>query len=431
MRKFVGLLAVLGLAAGWARGEEYDLVVITPHNAQIQEEFESAFSRHVGRPVRTRWIKQGTSELLQMLQAKQRDVKDGSFDIDVFFGGGIDHEVAAARGYLERPNVAPEVLAGLPAEIAGCRMHSPDGLSYAAALSTFGIFVNARALAAQNLPEVSTWADLAHPRMASWVIIADPRKSASVHVCYEAILQHHGWEQGWPLLMQLAANSRTIADSSSGVPNEVASGNALAGPCVDFYAHARMDQSGGEILRFISPKDGSAMTPDPISMLRKPPHKELAEKFFNFVLSPEGQQLWILRPGQPGGPQKYSLYRTAVRADVYARHAMTSPFEELISSGASRFDISLQKTRVTALAELMGAALVDQHDDLKAAWAAAVRAGESSEAMREWRKPLLSSQDLLNASQAIDQGGRDKREIVRKWRGMFAEKYAAVKRLGK
>lgn len=422
------LSSFLVAAMALAGGDDNELVIMTPHNTQIQEEFEAAFARHVGQPIKIRWIKQGTSELLQLLQARDRQSQGGSFDIDLFFGGGIDHELAAARGYLQSPQVGPEILQGLPEEIAGFRMYDEKRLSFAAAISTFGIFVNARAIDTQNLPMPTAWSDLADPLLYSWVILADPRKSASVHVCYEAVLQQYGWADGWPLLMQMAANSRVIADSSSGIPNEIAAGNAVAGPCVDFYAHARIDQAGGTILQFVVPP-GSAVTPDPISMLRSPPHRDLAEKFVNFVLSSEGQQLWILSPGDPGGPQRFSLYRTSARADVYVRHGLTNPLESLSARDAVQFDSDLQRRRSKPLAELMGAALVDQHDDLKAAWDAVIRGGHRPNVVQEWRKPIITDQDLLEAASALDKGGKPHREVVRKWREAFAAKYKLVRKL--
>ena len=41
-------------------------------------------------------------------------------------------------------------------------------------------------------------------------------------------------------------------------------------------------------------------------------------RFVEFLLSPEGQRLWILRAGQPGGPVERALRRPPVRQDLYA-----------------------------------------------------------------------------------------------------------------
>jgi hypothetical protein len=94
-------LATIVAVSSLARADEYDLVVITPHNAQIQEEFGTAFSEKLGRPVKIRWVFQGTGQLMQMLETKDRSAPGASFDMDVFFGGGpADHEIAARSAFL-------------------------------------------------------------------------------------------------------------------------------------------------------------------------------------------------------------------------------------------------------------------------------------------------------------------------------------------
>jgi hypothetical protein len=43
----------------------------------------------------------------------------------------------------------------------------------------------------------------------------------------------------------------------------------------------------------------------------------VAEKFVEFVMRPEGQRLWMLPPGAPGGPRQFALERMAVLPAVY------------------------------------------------------------------------------------------------------------------
>ncbi len=428
------LLACLTIIHLPARADDHDLVIITPHNMHIQQEFEWGFADHVGRPVKIRWIKQGTSQLAQLLEAKNRATPGESFDIDVFFGGGVpDHDLAAGRGFLQSPEISSELLAAIPGQVAGVPNHDERRLWFSAAISSFGILTNRRGLDNQKLPSIQSWEDLAEPRMFSWVVIADPRRSASVQVCYEAVLQQHGWEKGWPILMQLAANSRVIADSSSAVPNEIASGNALAGPCIDFYAFARVAQAGKDVLQYVCPTGGTAITPDPISMLRKPPHRRLAEQFINFVLSREGQLLWVLPPGEIGGPREHALHRLPIRPDVYTTHASkilgTSPYEQAESGAFFQLDAEMQKARLLVLSELMGAALVDQHRDLKAAWKAIIDGGMKPAALEEWQKVPFTESESLMLAKTLEGGGREARQLLRTWAGVFREKYKAVRSL--
>lgn len=431
----IGLLGVM-LAALAGSAAANDLEIITPHNEQIQQEFEQAFAAHLGRPVKIRWLKQGTGQLLKVLEAKERSARGGSFGLDVFFGGGVpDHQLAAKRGFLEKPRLPAEVLSGIPADIAGVANYDPDGLWYGSALSAFGVLVNQRGLNSQKLPEVTTWADLADPRMFSWVVIADPRKSSSVRVSYELILQQYGWEKGWPMLMQLAANSRSIVDASSIIPNEVASGSALAGVCIDFYAHARVSQAGAGTLAYINPQGGSAITPDPISMLRQPPNRELAEQFIAFVLSPEGQRLWILAPGTPGGPRQHALYRLPVRSDVFAgvesQTTIRNPYEEAGRGAFRKMDDQLQNQRSKLLAELMGAALVDLHDDLKSTWKALIDGGMKPAALAEWNTPPFSDEEALQIAARLEAGGREERTITRQWTMDFKKKFERIRQMSK
>ncbi len=427
-------LALCGAAVAGVRGEGYDLEIISPHNENIQAEFERAFIAHVGRPLQIRWIKKGTGQIIQQLDAQERGEKGSSFGIDVFFGGGVpDHDLAASRGYLEPARVPAEILEGIPRQIAGVSNFGEQNLWIGSALSAFGVLQNVRGLRNQNLPEIRQWEDLAHPRMYGWVVIADPRKSASVRVSYELLLQQYGWERGWPLLMQLAANAKTITDTSSGVPNEVATGNVLAGPCIDFYAYGRVAQAGPDVLSYINPAGGSAITPDPISMLRKPPHRELAERFIAFVLSPAGQRLWVLPAGAPGGPTEHALYRMPVRPDVCREYAeqmlIKDPYREADSGSFRTVNDQLQRDRSPLLSELMGAALIELHSELRSAWKALIDSGLKPAALEEWNKLPFSEAESLTLAKKLEAGDRERRQLARDWTRMFKEKYERVRKL--
>jgi ABC-type Fe3+ transport system substrate-binding protein len=410
------------------RAADGDLVIITPHNTRIQFEFEKGFERHIGRDINIRWIKQGTSQLVQLLAAKDKAGAGKTFEMDIFFGGGpADHRLAASRGYLEKAILSNGALAGIPEEVAGMRNFDPDRLWYCSALSTFGILVNKQAAATQKITPPASWKDLADPSMYGWVVIADARKSASVQVCYEAILQQYGWEEGWGILMRIAANSRLIADSSSAVPNEVGTGNALAGPCVDFYGRARVAQAGADVLAFVEPHGGTAITPDPISMLRRPPHKALAEQFMNYTLSEAGQRLWILDAGAPGGPEQNALYRTPVRRDICAEGArlgaISDPYEQAEKGAFLHFDGALQRQRVELLAELMGAAMVDIHDEMKGSWKAIIDGGMKENVLKDWSKPPFPETKTAEMAAALEKGGRDAKKLTRQWTTDFRNRY--------
>lgn len=423
-------------AAGLALAQSYDLEIITPHHEGIQNEFQAAFVKHLGRDVRIRWIKQGTGELSQLLDAKERAAKGASFDLDVFFGGGVpDHQLAANKGYLEKPALAAGVLDGIPREISGVANYDPAGLWYGSALSSFGIIYNKRGLANQGLPEIKSWADLADPKMYSWVIVADPRKSSSVRVTYELVLQKYGWEKGWPMLMQILGNCRSVAVASSAIPNEVAGGDVLAGPCIDFYGYEQIAKSGADVLGYVNPAGETAITPDPISMLRKPPHRELAEKFVGFVLSAEGQRLWVLPAGHADGPAERALRRLPVRPDVCEKYAdkllVDDPFKAAAAGVFMKMDDALQNRRTALVRDLIGSGLVDLHSELRTTWKALIDGGMKPAALTEWNKPPFTEEQGLEFARQLESGDAAARRLARSWTNVLSEKFKKVRELSR
>lgn len=413
----------------------FELAILSPHHDTIQKEFERAFNAYMGREVKIRWVKQGTRQLLQLLQAQDKKSPGASFGFDLLFGGGApDHELAAQRGYLAKPNIPEDVLSAIPADIGGVANMDDDGYWYGTAVAAFGILANPPAMKAQELPEIKSWEDLAKPEFSSWIVLADPRKSSSVRACYELVLQQHGWEKGWALLMAMSGNARHFTSSSSQVPQDVATGNVVAGPCIDFFGWTNIAKYGDENLNYVLPEGGYAITPDPISMLRNPPNQELAEKFIAFVMSEAGQRLWILPAESESGPSETSLYRLAVLPSVYEKYseqALTPNPYTWGEKGLTKFDAKLEGRRTELLAELMGAAVVDLHNEAKLAWKKLNDAGRPQAALDAWNAvPFDFDQSLAYADELA--GEADPKRVANlqsDWRKLFRDKYQNVIRL--
>jgi spermidine/putrescine-binding protein len=99
-------------------------------------------------------------------------------------------------------------------------------------------------------------------------------------------------------------------------------------------------------------------------MVKGAPHPELAEQFIRYVLSPEGQLLWNLKPGTPGGPVSSALRRLPIRRDVYADMSnftdQVNPFK-----AASSFNKRNEREKTfPIIGELIQASCIDPLDDL-------------------------------------------------------------------
>jgi len=64
---------------------------------------------------------------------------------------------------------------------------------------------------------------------------------------------------------------------------------------------------------FALPEGQTVINPDSIAILKNPPDPELARHFMEFVLSREGQLLWMLPKGSPGGATRYVINRMSVQ----------------------------------------------------------------------------------------------------------------------
>jgi iron(III) transport system substrate-binding protein len=251
----VGVLLALILAVpfllrpsnGLLAPTDETLVIVSPHNEAVREEFGRAFEafyrQDTGRSIRVDWrVPGGTSEIARYLNAEylaafeyewrrsgrawSHEISE-AFDnpsilparetsgdspaqaarrsflqsrtgigIDVFFGGGAyDFQQQAKAGRL----VPSEILAthpewfnddSIPLEVSGEPFYDPAGLWFGACLSSFGMCFNTdtlERLGVRSLP--ANWSDLADPVYFRNVALADPTKSGSAARAFEMVVQ--------------------------------------------------------------------------------------------------------------------------------------------------------------------------------------------------------------------------------------------------
>ena len=433
-------LVVLGglVALAWPRAAgsaDDELVLISPHWEGIRDEFTWAFQDHwkrtAGRTVRLAWLDLGgTSKCIRYLRSTQ----PGRTGADLVFGGGVDSFTAlAADGYLEPVALPPETSSALPLKLGGYPLRDERGRWFSACLSTFGISYNRPVLRQLGLPEPREWEDLAGPGFFNWVGSGEPRSSGTVHMTYELVLQSYGWDSGWALVTGMAGNVRSFTEGGNGIPRDVALGQFAAGGAIDFYALEKVIRLGPEAMGFAAPRRLPVANGDPVAVLSGAPHRELAAEFVRYVLSEPGQRLWYARPGTPGGPRKNALGRLPVRPALYASAGEElSRLDPFKMEGLGGYDFKKASRRYRALDDLLGAALIDPHEELRAAWQALIAAGLPPEGLAEFGRPPCSEEEFLaiadrlwNNKQARDS---DRNEQVSAWSKWARAKYAAVRR---
>jgi ABC-type Fe3+ transport system substrate-binding protein len=417
---------------GWASGAAR-LVIITPHDQDIRDEFRRAFAdwhqRTYGQRVDLEFLSPGgTTDIKRQLQTIYGEIRKrhgGSLPdpeqtdvgIDLAWGGGdyfFDKELKPL-GILQPLEGEGQLLADAFPQptLAGVKLYDQDKDAsgnplppqwVGVCLSSFGIVYNPDLCRSLGVPPVATWSDLTNPRLAGALSLADPTHSGSAAMTYMMIIQRamadaegrffgepenwgesaarlkrtpeyqqaldRGWSQGMRELLLIAANAGQFSDSATDPPNDVASGEAAAGMAIDFYGRVTQETVGAGRERFVAPTAATAITPDPVAILYGCHGRQLtlARHFVEFLLSPQGQRLWILNPGQEGGPRSRALRRSPIRQSVYLDRRGWADDTDYFANAGGFNERGEWMATLGDLRPIWAAAWIDDRDDLRDAY---------------------------------------------------------------
>ena len=463
------------------------LVIVSPHNRDILVAFEEGFRawhadrfgyvvdldyRNVG----------GTGDMVKALGDFYGQVKKQHGDAlpppeevappyHMAWGGG-DYEFNVnleGLGALQAVAYDEAMLAAAfpEADLAGINLYDADddGVHWVGVcLSSFGLVYSPYLYEQLNLEPPQTWTDLARPELHELLVLADPGKSGSAAVAYVMVLQRAmadaeeaflagggeagtagydaavsaGWDQGMADLLRIAANARYFTDSASAVPAEVSHSNAAAGTAIDFYGRVEEETVGEARIRYVVPPAATAVTPDPIAVCYGTTGDDLthAKRFVEFLLSPQGQAIWIKAAGTPGGPRDRALRRTPIRRDVFADMTdwtdANNPFTE--TGGFNQRGAWMAEFTETRL--VWQAAWIEASEALDRAYAAVLAVedpaarerlmGELTDLPISWQ----DVKDLRAAKKALPDGEQASFLSLRRAElgGLFREHYARVER---
>ena len=479
--------------------EQECLVIITPNSEQIKYEFEQAFRKwyreHRGRDIAIDWRSPGgTSDIVRYVEdsfeagfrqyAEKRGIRwddkvaaafknpkltadddparklflesDLGIGIDLFFGGGTyDQGRFASIGYAvdagakeRHPDwFADEVI---PAYFAGEQICDPQGRYYGYCLSSFGIAYNFRRVRELGVKAPENWIDLTDPAYFGTLVLADPTKSGSITKCYEMILQQamaelgpeKGWAEGFRRIKLMTANARSIADSAGKVVRDVSSGEAAAGICIDFYGFSQADWSrqttGAPSMTYVMPRGGTAVTADPVQLLRGAPNPDAAKDFIDFLLSEEGARIWLQKPGTPGGPVRYAQLRPTVRKDtpreIPADLQSLPDYRPYELGGAFEYKSGWTGRYFSLIRVLVKCAALDPEEELRAAWKAILENGgpeANPEAMAELLSLPVPYENAAAESKALNGPPAEAAAARTRWTEAARQSYIRAERLAR
>jgi len=419
-----------------SRGRDADeIVIISPHDEDVRRELQIAFEdytkRKIGRKISIKWQPaRGTGNIMRLLiNEKKRWEAGGEVGIDVFLGGGAAPHEKAVRMGITTPIKLPDfILEGIPEELGGVRLRHKSGFWYGVTLSSFGIIFNKEGLRKRGIPPPVSWKDLASPLFEGLIILADPSESGSARACYEMILQKFGWEEGWKILYRILANAGGITHASSEIGKTVSSGQAVAGMAIDTYGFIQVEKDGEEKVGFVIPEGESAFTPDPVSVIKGTPRKELATLFVEFLLSDDGQKLWLLKAGEPGGPRRTSLWHFPVKFQVYQIPEEKKVLHQNIFSmaGGLNYDEKKANERAKVISMLFETAGAQNRQRLKDAWKVIQKRPEGS-LQKLFDLPAISEKEAVSLESVLEDPVKSE-EIEEKFYLLFKNRLGEIVR---
>jgi len=369
------------------------LTIITRHDTTIWTLFEPAFLASTYATengiVDLKWLSPAAALWPETI---------GATAADIAWGGGPTLFDTLVENNLLAPladgSYAMQMVNMINDTISGNSMKRFDNqgnvLWAAAAISSFGFTINEDFLTDAQLPTPNKWEDLANETYGKLLPIPSiamgnaPGTTSNTRI-YEIIIQAFGWDEGWRLLTRMAGNSG-IYGGSVETQSAVETNTVGVSMSIDFYGYT--SQLAFPNLQYVLPEGQSIINGDPIALIDKSEHKEAAQDLIGWILSPEGQSLWLDEKvnRMPVRSDAFQTVKGQQRTDLYARFNTTIrnigiSFSDVV---ALRYEQSLQY--------YFEAVLKNEHGSLaetQGVWTELVRAKEDGRITQQQFNDLI------------------------------------------
>ncbi len=235
------------------------------------------FTRKTG--IKTEYLRASTGELVNRVIAEKDNPKT-----DILLGGARSYHIKADKAGALLHYVSDA------AEDFPSYAKSPNGAWTGFCVLTLGAGIN-RERFAKRFPNVkypSTWEDLLNPAFKGEIVLTDPAASSTAYLFVQNQLQRLGWDEGWKYLLTLAPLVGQFPDSGSAPAKLVGTGEYAIGISY-IHAMAKYKAQGFDIDLVALPQ--AAGDVDCISIMNGTRNLKAAQKFVDFMLSAEAQEL--------------------------------------------------------------------------------------------------------------------------------------------
>lgn len=235
---------------------------------QTVDAFQAAYP-----DIEVEWVRDGTTRLMTRLRS---ELSAGVSNPDVLLiADSMTMTSLKQEGHLQS-YLSPE------REAYDEALYDPEGYFYGTKLITTGIVYNT---AAEHQPE--RWQDLTGPDYEGLVTMPSPLYSGAALIHLATLSDNPDLGMGYYEALQ--ANRVEAQGGNGGVFNAVASGTKPYGIVVDFLPIR--EAAKGSPVEFVFPEEGVSAVTEPVAIMQAANNPVAAQKFVDFVLSQQGQEL--------------------------------------------------------------------------------------------------------------------------------------------
>jgi iron(III) transport system substrate-binding protein len=281
--KLIISAALLGaLSLGAAAQSPGQINIICSVQADWCNLMSTVYSKTTG--TRVNITAKGSGEALAQLNAEKANPKT-----DIWFGGTGDPHLQAAEQGLTLEYRSPQL--GQLHPWAQKQAADSKYRTVGVYLGPLGFGFNKELLAKKKAPEPKSWADLLKPEYKGEVQMANPASSGTAYTMIATLVQLMGEEKAFEYLKSLHRNVSTYTRSGTAPIKAAARGETMVS--ISFVHDVTTEAVTGFPVGSATPSEGTGAEIGSMSLVKDGPNTEAAKKFYEWALTPGGQQFGL------------------------------------------------------------------------------------------------------------------------------------------
>lgn len=255
----------------------------------------------------------GAGKLMAKIAAEK---ESGSIMADVIWTSEVPDFYNMKKNGMLEPYISPEV-----ANIVN-PIPDYDGSFTPVRLGTLGIAYNTRFV--KQPP--AAWQDVLGPEFKGAYGVANPALSGTSYMSVALLKSLYGWDY----FEKMKENKGKVGKGSGQVVDDTASGDLLASLAVDYITNDKIAK--GATLKLVYPQE-MLVIPSPVAIIKGSKNVDAAQKFIDFILSEQGQNIIVQEGTLPvrkgiAIPEKFAM----PSAEEAISRAIPIDYESLINN---------------------------------------------------------------------------------------------------